>query len=293
MEFERLEALVQAGVLSFVSILITVVFIMLARRAANGRLQRNQWIGIRTPSTLRSDRGWMAGHRAALRLTPLFLLTTVAMCVALFAVALYASTPGVVRPVGFGVIVVIIALVIYSAFVAGNAAKSADVHTDEWPTIGPNQRRRNGRFIMNIESTANAQYGRIVLVSYAALNGALLILVCAVLWFFAARANSDAIAPNTSLGFRSQHTLASLHGWYVAQRAGFHFAVVADTIVTVAVFAIVAWAFIRHLNPMWILITPIIGGIAIVMCLVIAGQKADHAAIRSKSTVSPAAEAMG
>lgn len=115
MESERVEALVQAGVLSFVSICTTVLFIVLARRAANGRLQRNQWIGIRTPSTLRSDRGWVAGHRAALRLTPLFVLTSVVMCFALFAVALYVSTPGLVRLVGFGVIAVIIALVIYSA----------------------------------------------------------------------------------------------------------------------------------------------------------------------------------
>jgi hypothetical protein len=131
MEPERLEAMVQAGVLSFVSIFTTVLFITLARRAANGRLARNQWIGIRTPSTLRSDRGWMAGHRAALRLTPLFLLTNVVTCVALFAVALSVPTPGVVRLIGFGVVAVIVALVIYSAFVADNAAKSADAHADD------------------------------------------------------------------------------------------------------------------------------------------------------------------
>jgi hypothetical protein len=131
MESERLEALVQAGVLSFVSILTTVLLIVLARRAANGRLARNQWVGIRTPSTLRSDLGWVAGHRAALRLTPLFLLMNVVTCVALFAAALYVSTPVVVRLVGFGVIAVIIALVVYSAYVAGNAAKSADAGTDD------------------------------------------------------------------------------------------------------------------------------------------------------------------
>ena len=131
MDSERVEALVQAGVLSFVSIFTTVLFIVLARRAANGRLQRNQWIGIRTPSTLRSDRGWVAGHRAALRLIPLFLVTNVVTCGALFAVALYVSALGVVRLVGFGVIAVILALVVYSAYVAGNAAKSADANLDD------------------------------------------------------------------------------------------------------------------------------------------------------------------
>jgi ABC-type transport system involved in cytochrome c biogenesis permease subunit len=130
MEPERLEAMVQAGVLSFVSILTTVLFITFASRAASGRLQRNQWIGIRTPSTMRSDRGWVAGHQAALRLAPLFLLTTIVTCSALFAVALYVSTPGVVRLLGFGVVAVIVVLVICSAFVAGNAAKSVDAHPD-------------------------------------------------------------------------------------------------------------------------------------------------------------------
>ncbi len=34
--------------------------------AANGRLGRNMWAGIRTPSTGASDAAWLAGHRAAL-----------------------------------------------------------------------------------------------------------------------------------------------------------------------------------------------------------------------------------
>jgi hypothetical protein len=130
MEPERVEALVQAGVLSFVSIFTTVLFVVLARRAAKGRLARNQWIGIRTGSTLRTDLGWVAGHRAALRLTPLFILTNVITCVALFATALYLQTLGLVRLVGFGVVVVIIVLVVYSAYVASKAAKSADDHPD-------------------------------------------------------------------------------------------------------------------------------------------------------------------
>jgi hypothetical protein len=127
------------------------------------------------------------------------------------------------------------------------------------------------------------------------LNGFLLAVVCAGVWFLALRSSSHGIAPNTSLGFRSQHTLASLQGWYAAQRVGFHFAAVADTIITAAVFAIVAVAFIRRLNPMWILIVPVIGGIAVGVCFIIAGHQADHAAISveipaattAESTVSP------
>jgi xanthine/uracil permease len=58
-----------------------------------------------------------------------------------------------------------------------------------------------------------------------------------------------------------------------------HSSAIAVTIVTVAVFAIVAVTFIRRLNAAWILIVPIIGGIAAGVCLLIAGQKSDHAAI--------------
>jgi hypothetical protein len=50
------------------------VLIAVAWRAANGRLKRNQWTGIRTPSTMRSDQAWVAGHRAALRLTPRYVV---------------------------------------------------------------------------------------------------------------------------------------------------------------------------------------------------------------------------
>lgn len=126
MEPDRTEALVLAGCWFLAPILTTILLVALASRAANGRLERNQWIGIRTPSTMRSDQAWVAGHRAALRLTPLFLLATVVMCVALFAAALYGPTTTLVRLVGFGVFVIVLALVFYSAFVASKAAKSAE-----------------------------------------------------------------------------------------------------------------------------------------------------------------------
>jgi uncharacterized membrane protein len=128
---ERLEATVLAGFLAFVPILTTVSLIGLASRAAKGRLRRNQWAGIRTPSTMESDQAWAAGHRAALRLTPWFLLTTVVGCAALFGSALYASSPGLVMVVGFGVSIVLLALLFWSAYVASKAAKSVDGQPDD------------------------------------------------------------------------------------------------------------------------------------------------------------------
>lgn len=123
---ERSQALLLAGYWAFLPILITVVLIVLASRAANGRLARNQWVGIRTPSTMRSDQAWKAGHAAALRMAPLFVIVTVVICVALFAAALYASTTKVVVFIGFGSLAVLLVLLIYSALVASKAAKAAD-----------------------------------------------------------------------------------------------------------------------------------------------------------------------
>ena len=46
-----------------------VLILWMASAAADGRLGRNQIAGIRLPSTLVSDRAWLAAHRAARRPT--------------------------------------------------------------------------------------------------------------------------------------------------------------------------------------------------------------------------------
>ncbi|MGH3958660.1 MAG: SdpI family protein [Mycobacterium sp.] len=109
---------------------LTVVLITVNWRAANGRLQRNQWAGIRIPSTMRSDQAWVAGHRAALRLTPLYLLVLAGLLTALFVAVLCVST-GVAMLVGIGGLFVYVPVALYSAFVANRAAKAADKYPDD------------------------------------------------------------------------------------------------------------------------------------------------------------------
>ena len=130
---ERSQALLLAGYWAFVPILATVMLLVLASRAASGRLARNQWVGIRTPSTMRSDRAWVAGHRAALRMAPLFVLVTVAICVALVAAAVYAATTKAVVIIGFASLAVVLVLIVCSAIVASKAAKAAEEHGEGRP----------------------------------------------------------------------------------------------------------------------------------------------------------------
>ena len=128
-------AMLLAGYLAAIPILSTVLMIALCAGAAKGRLQRNQWVGIRTPSTMRSDQAWVTGHRAALRLAPLFVLITVLGCGVLFVTARTAPTPNTLLLTGIGVAAVIIVALFYSAFVASRAAKAV---TDQHP--GPTLR---------------------------------------------------------------------------------------------------------------------------------------------------------
>ncbi len=90
--------------------------------AATGRLRRNHWVGIRIPSTMRSDQAWVAGHRAALRLMPLHLLTGVGLLLAVLS----APTVEGVHLVGVGGAAVFLVVAVITAIVAGRAAKAVE-----------------------------------------------------------------------------------------------------------------------------------------------------------------------
>ncbi len=262
------ERLVLPAISAVSQIFLTALLITVNWRAANGRLRRNPTTGIRTPSTMRSDAAWVAGHRAALRLTPLYLLVLVGMLTALLAAVLGAST-SVVNLVAIGGLFIFVPVALYTAFVAGKAAKSADDGAENHDA-------------MHADLTPKAGYRKFIHL-YAAFNGLLLLGTCASLWYFAARSGSNGIPPNTSLGFRDQQTLACAQGWYAAQRVGFHIAAITETVVTAVVFAVAAVVYIRRSHPVWILIVSTIGVLSIVVCLVIAGHYADRAAISVNS----------
>lgn len=114
-----------------VLIILTAVLIAVNWWAANGRLQRNRWVGIRMPSTMRSDQSWLAGHRAALRLAPLHLLTLAATLIVLFLAAQHARTVNGIQLAWLGDMFVFVLVILYTAFVAGRAAKAAENNSDD------------------------------------------------------------------------------------------------------------------------------------------------------------------
>lgn len=132
---------------------------------------------------------------------------------------------------------------------------------------------------MYTNATPNSRPGAVTLRIYALVNALLLVGVCGFLWVLASRANNHGIPPSTSLGFRSQATLASLQGWYVAQRVGFHFAALAASGITVAAFGLAVVVYVRRASPAWILLIPALAGLGIGVSMLLAGQRADKAAV--------------
>ncbi|KLI10004.1 hypothetical protein ACT17_08215 [Mycolicibacterium conceptionense] len=110
---------------------LTILMASVTSRAASGRLARNQWVGIRTPSTMRSDSAWVAGHRAAHRLVPLYVLNAVVACAALLVGVLSAFSVGAIMFIGIGLFATFTGISIYVAIAAGRAARSSDGNDDE------------------------------------------------------------------------------------------------------------------------------------------------------------------
>jgi hypothetical protein len=124
MEAERV---VLESFIAVTFVFLTALLITIDWAAAKGRLRRNQFVGIRTPSTMRSDQAWIAGHRAALRLTPLHLVTGISLLIGLFS----ARTMAGLNLVGVCGAIVFVVVAVFTAIVAGRAAKAAEGGRDE------------------------------------------------------------------------------------------------------------------------------------------------------------------
>ena len=93
-----------------------------ARAAASGRLGRNAFAGIRTPSTMASDEAWLAAHRRAERPSVLAAVTSIAS-------GMPGLLPSVTTAVAVGSVLVgcaaMLGLVLWGARVGSRAASEA------------------------------------------------------------------------------------------------------------------------------------------------------------------------
>jgi hypothetical protein len=210
----RVEALWMAGFFGLSLAAISAVMIGNWSRAARGGLARNPHLGVRTPSTLRSEQSWVAGNRAAVRTAPLYLLFNLATCAVLVAVALQGWRFVVVL-VGSGGLVTFLALSICTAVIASRAARAVESHTDDRGAA------RQNFEIPAVEGPlpehAAAISGWIVAVICCATT----VLMLATLIDGYVLAIHHQLQPNGTFGFRDATTRACLPAWDAAQKAGF------------------------------------------------------------------------
>lgn len=121
---EHSAILIVAVVLVITHLGLAVLMATVTARAAAGRLPRNQWVGIRTPATMRGEAAWIAGHRAARRLTPLYVLNSAAASAVLVLGVLRGWSVGHEILVGILAFVTFTVISVYAVIIAGRAARS-------------------------------------------------------------------------------------------------------------------------------------------------------------------------
>lgn len=103
-----------------------VVVMTVARRGRDGRLRRNELVGLRTRATLSSDEAWLAAHRASYGASA----TSGLIAILGGAFTLLARSNGALAAVVTLTCVAILALTFWGAYQGNRAARA--VH-DEGP----------------------------------------------------------------------------------------------------------------------------------------------------------------
>jgi SdpI/YfhL protein family len=265
------QALLMAGFVGVTLAAISVVMIVNWARAARGGLARNPYLGVRTPSTLRSEQSWVAGNRAAVRTAPLYLLFNAAMCAALVAAALQGWRLAVAF-IGGGGLFVLIALTICTAVIASRAARAAEDHTDS--------RRAVRQSIETPDITERFSGRGMTVIGWTCAVGA-----CAATVFLLGTiidgyllAIHQQLQPNPTFGFRDETAFSCLPAWYAAQKAGFTWLLFGYGPVLVAGLLICLGAAIRRRSP-WDICAVVMGTVVLAIFFVVAaGIHADSVA---------------
>lgn len=267
----RVQALWMAGLFGFTLAAISVLMIVNWSRAARGGLERNPYLGIRTPSTLRSEHSWVAGNRAAVRLAPLYLLFNAATCAALVAVALQGWRLVVIFTGSCG-LAALIGLMICTAIIASRAARAADDHTG--PRNAASQSIEMPSTTGPFSERATTIFGWIIAVTACAATAFLLITLVDGYVL----AIHHQLQPNNTFGFRDATTRACLPAWYAAQKAGFSWVLLGygPFLVLSILFSVVA--AIKKRSPWDVVVVVMTILVLLIVAVIIAGIHADSVA---------------
>ena len=271
----RVQALFMAGCFGITLAAISVMMNVNWWRAARGRLARNPYLGVRTPSTLRSEQSWVAGNRAAVRLAPLYLLFNAATWAALVAVALRGWRLVVIFA-GSGGLVALIALSICTAVIASRAARAADDHTDDRSGLrsAASQSVEMPGITGPFSERATTIVGWIVAVAACAATAFLLVTMIDGYVL----AIHHRLQPNDTFGFRDATTRSCLPAWYAAQKAGFSWVLFGYGPVLVLSILFGVAAAIKRRSPWEVSAVVMATLFLLIFAVIIAGIHADSVA---------------
>jgi hypothetical protein len=265
------QAFVMAGVVELALAAMSVVTIVTFRRVARGGLARNPYVGLRTPSTMRSDQAWIAGHRAAAHTAPLYLLFNTVMCVSLGAAA-WRGWRLVVAVIGGAGFVALIGLMICTAVIAGRAARAADDHTDQRGAAGYSIEMAN--ITTGFSGRTTTIIGWICALTMCAVA---VVMLGTILDGYILSIHHQ-LQPNSTFGVRSPIAFSCRPRWYAAQEAGFSWLLFGYGPVAAAGLAVCAGAAIQRRSP-WDIYGLAMGTVLLAIFFVVAsGIHADNVA---------------
>lgn len=246
------------------------------RRAARGTLDRNAYLGIRTPATLRSQEAWVAANRAGLRTAPLLALFNIGMCVALLTAGWHGWRLVVAFIGGAGLFAFII-LTIGIAYFANKAAKAVDAHTAQrarptGPAVDFSLERPRLTPQLSVRTRAVLTW-----VSAVAACGFALFLLGTIVDGYVLAFHQH-LVPADQFGFRDETTTSCWARWYPSQEAGFRWFLFGYGPVLVGSMAFYIGAAIKRRPPIdiWVLVLAMV--FAMLPFLIAAAMHAGHVA---------------
>ncbi|MFD6164634.1 SdpI family protein [Oerskovia sp. NPDC060287] len=117
----------------WILVAVALLVVWLTWLGATDRMTRNGLIGIRTPATQRSDAGWIAGHRAALRVVVPGGVVVAAVAVVVTVLEPDGATDAAFFAVAGALLVeVVVAAVVAEVAARGVGADLGDERADQW-----------------------------------------------------------------------------------------------------------------------------------------------------------------